>query len=191
MRTNFGILAAALAVAACGQSAAPGNQLAAGGGNTAQPAVPADTNLAAAPAPASPAAPTETLTAKGIAPGIDFGMPMAKVVAAATKAFGAPTHKEHSDECGQGPMDFVNFHDLSLEFDGGKLVGWSLGGANPALRTARGLAIGAPASVLRGSPIDHDSSLGLEFEVDGVGGLLDDKETKITALWAGSVCQFG
>ena len=127
MRTNFAILAAALAVAACGQSGAPGNQQAAGGGNAAQPAAPAGSNLAAAPAPASPVAPTETLTAKGIAPGIDFGMPMAKAVAAATKAFGAPTHKEHSDECGQGPMDFVNFHDLSLEFEDGKLAGWSLG----------------------------------------------------------------
>jgi hypothetical protein len=179
MRIRSCILVAALAVAGCGQSGAPGKQDTASGQNAAQSAAPAS-NLA-----------TETLTAKGISPGLDFGMRQAPAVAAAIKAFGAPTGREHNGECGQGPMDLLNFHDLSLEFDSGRLVGWSLSGAKPALRTAGGLAIGAPASVLGGAPIDHDSSLGLEFEVGGVGGLVDDQETRITALWAGSVCQFG
>jgi hypothetical protein len=174
-RSSGWILAAALAVAACGQSGAPGKQDSASGQNAAQSVAP----------------PAEMLTAKGIMPGLDFGMLQAPAVAAAVKAFGAPTGREHNGECGQGPMDLLNFHDLTLEFDTGKFVGWSISGANPALRTAGGLAIGAPASVLGAAPIDHDSSLGLEFEVGGIGGLVDDKETKITALWAGSVCQFG
>ena len=178
-RINSWILVAALAVSGCGQNGSPGNGQAAGGGKAAQSAVPAAT------------APAETLTDKGISPGLDFGMAQGPAVAAAIKAFGAPTGRDHNAECGQGPMDFVNFHDLSLEFQDGKFVGWSLGGAKPALRTAGGLAIGAPPSVLRGAPIDHDSSLGLEFYVGGIGGLVDDQQTRITALWAGSVCQFG
>jgi hypothetical protein len=173
-RINPWILVAALAVAGCGQQKAPANHDAPDGSR-----------------PAASAAPSYSLGAKGLEPGLAFGMLQAPAVAAAVKAFGEPTRREHNNECGQGPMDLVNFHDLSLEFDSGRLVGWSLSGATPSLRTAGGLAIGAPASVLGAAPIDHDSSLGLEFEVGGVGGLIDDQETRITALWAGSVCQFG
>jgi hypothetical protein len=87
-------------------------------------------------------------------------------------------------------MDFVTFRGLQLGFQNGRLVGWSLGEAQPALRTARGLSIGAPRSALGGAEVDEDSSLGPEFEVDGVGGILDAHGTRIEALWAGMTCQF-
>ena len=189
-RIDSWILVATFAVAGCGQGGPPAKQEVVSGQNTAAAAAPAP-NAPAPPAASAPAAaPVETLTAKGIAPGLDFDMAQAPAVAAAVKAFGAPTGREHNNECGQGPMDFVNFHDLSLEFDGGKFVGWSLGGAKPALHTAGGLAVGAPRKALGGAQVDEQGTLGPEFEVNGVGGILDEKGARIAALWAGSVCQF-
>ncbi len=181
------VLAAALAVAACGRNEAP-KQDAGGGQNRMEASMPAPKAAPPAPAPA-PARP-DTLTAKGIVPGLAFGMTRAEAVAAAQAAFGAPTATEHNDECGGGPLDLVSFHDLQLSFDGGRLAGWSLSGATPALRTAGGLAIGAPRSVLGGAQVDEEGSLGPEFEIDGVGGILDEKGAKVEALWAGTVCQF-
>ena len=179
------ILAAALAVAACGKHEAPKNQNEARQQNVAAAPVP----KVAPPAPA-PASHPDTLTAKGIAPGLTFGMKQADALAVAQAAFGASTGKEHNDECGGGPLDLVSFHDLQLSFDGGRLAGWSLSGPVPALRAKSGLAIGAPRSVLGGAQVDEEGSLGPEFEVSGVGGILDEKGAKVEALWAGLVCQF-
>lgn len=163
------MLAAALAVAACGQSGTPAGRDAA----SRQKAAPR----------------METLTAKGISPGLTFGMARAGALAAARAAFGSPTGKDHVNECGEGALDFVSFHDLQLAFDDGGFAGWSLGGATPALRTAGGLAIGAPRRALGGARVDEEGSLGPEFEVNGVGGILDSKGARVEALWAGVTCQ--
>ena len=179
-----------LLVAGCGNGGreAPGNAAAA----TAAPteARPVSSEPSAPPEAKAPAAgPTLILAGNGLEPGLTFGMPQAQAVAAATAAFGAPTGRDHNEECGEGPMDFVNFGDLSLSFQEGRLVGWSLSGPRPALRTARGLAIGAPRSALGDSAVERDT-LGPEFSVDEVGGVLDEEERAIIALWAGYVCQF-
>jgi hypothetical protein len=141
-------------------------------------------------APATPAGlPTYVLTGNGLEPGLAFGTDQAEAIAAASAAFGAPTPLTHNDECGEGPMDFVSFGDLQLGFQEGKLAGWSLDGASPALRTAGGLAIGLPRSAI-GSAEVVDSSLGKEFYVGEVGGLLGETGKTIAALWAGYPCQF-
>jgi hypothetical protein len=193
MKPYFGlsILPLMLVAAACGdQGAAPANDASAANQPAVNAAEPAGTAAApaAAPAPAAPA--TYILAARGLEPGLPFGMKKDEAVTAATAAFGAPTGRDHNDECGEGPMDFVNFRGLSLSFQDGLLAGWSLSEAQPALRTAGGLAIGAPRSALGGAEVDEESSLGPEFEVEGVGGLLDQKGAKVEALWAGYVCQF-
>ena len=183
----FAFAAAALALAGCGgegaeraeDSAAPANAAAG-----AEPAAAADSADEQGPAL------VYTLAGDGLEPGLSFGLAQAEAVAAATAAFGAPTGEEHNDECGEGPMDFVNFRDLSLGFQDGRLAGWSLDGPMPSLRTAAGLAIGAPRSALGDAAIDRESTLGPEFSVDGVGGLFDDRERAVVALWAGRVCQF-
>lgn len=87
-------------------------------------------------------------------------------------------------------MDFVSFGGLQLGFQDGKLAGWSLSGTEPALRTKSGLTIGSPRSALGGLALDEESTLGPEFDADGVGGLLDENGTKVIALWAGLPCQF-
>jgi len=187
------LAAAALPLGACAREApAPAN----GSANAAAPAAAkaqpmANASNTAAPAATQPAATrTYTLAGNGIEPGIRFGMPQAQAVAAAQAAFGAPTAREHNDECGEGPMDFVSFRDLQLGFQDGRLAGWSLSGREPALRTAGGLAIGAPRSALGSAEIDRESTLGPEFNIDEVGGILDESGARIEALWAGLPCQF-
>jgi len=143
-----------------------------------------------APPPVLKAAPAYTLAANGLEPGIAFGMKQADAVAAAAAAFGAPGKPEHNDECGEGPMDFVGFQGLHLSFQEGKLVGWSLNEAVPALKTKGGLAVGSPRSALGTLEIDEESTLGPEFDAGGVGGVLDEQGAKVLALWAGYICQF-
>jgi hypothetical protein len=192
MRSRLVILAAVLAVSACG------NPPEGTANETAGPAAAAETPAAAAAAaPPPPAAPvpatptTYTLAGNGLSPGLSFGMLQADAVKAATAAFGAPTKdREHNDECGEGPMDFFSFNDLQLGFHEGELAGWSLGGPKPALRTAGGLAIGAPRSAIGDAAIDEESTLGPEFSINDVGGLLSDDGKTIAALWAGYPCQF-
>ena len=87
-------------------------------------------------------------------------------------------------------MDFVSFDGLQLGFHEGRFVGWSMSEARPALRTAAGLAVGSPRSAVGSAPIDATSSLGPEFEVGGVGGILDREGRRVEALWAGLTCQF-
>ena len=87
-------------------------------------------------------------------------------------------------------MDFVHFGGLSLGFQEGRFAGWSVSERHPSLRTASGLAIGAPRSVLGDTEIDRDSTLGPEFSIADVGGILDEREREVIALWAGLPCQF-
>ena len=187
-RRLIGILWTAMLVAGCsGESEA----LPANSGSPARadpPAVPANTaTKAAAPAPA---AATYTLAGNGLLPGLAFGTPRDRAVEAARAAFGPPTGREHNDECGEGPMDFVSFGHLQLGFQEGRLVGWSIDDPQPDLRTAGGLHVGAPRSALGSIEVDEESSLGAEFFVDDVGGILDEQGARILALWAGAVCQF-
>ena len=153
----------------------------------------APVNQAAAPQPERDGdrpARVYTVAGNGLEPGLPFGTPQAETVAAATAAFGPPTGREHNDECGEGPMDFVTFRGLSLGFQDGRFAGWNLYEPMPALRSAEGLAIGAPRSVIGDAQIDRESTLGPEFHIGEIGGLLSEDERAIAALWAGLPCQF-
>lgn len=189
MKTKLMPLAICLILGACG---AEGGSESADAVKTEEAANVSDP-LAPDPAPAAgatTAAPAYTLGANGLEPGLAFGMKQEDAIKAATAAFGPGGKPEHNDECGEGPMDFVSFGGLSLGFQEGKLAGWSLYEAEPALRTKTGLTVGSPRSALGGLEIDEDSSLGPEFDSGGVGGTLDEKGEKVEALWAGQPCQF-
>ena len=143
-----------------------------------------------APPPLPAAAPAYTLGAEGLEPGIAFGMKQADALAAAAAAFGAAGKPEHNDECGEGPMDLVGFGALQLAFQDGKLAGWALSEGKPVLHTKSGLTVGAPRAALGDIDIDEEGTLGPEFDVGGIGGVLDEKGEKVLALWAGYTCQF-
>ncbi|HWT12759.1 MAG TPA: aspartate-semialdehyde dehydrogenase [Allosphingosinicella sp.] len=191
-RLGFTLVAGASVLLGCSGQAEPAPDNGASAPPPAATASPGAGNAAAeAPAPvALPAADAPILAGDGIEPDIAFGMARADAVAAATAAFGAPTGTQRNDECGEGPMEFVNFGALSLSFQDGRLAGWSLGEGEPALRTAGGIAVGTPRSALGGSEVDETSTLGPEFDIGGVGGVLDEEGRRVVALWAGLVCQF-
>jgi hypothetical protein len=192
MMGRYGSLAAAALLAACDQGASAVNT---GGDSSATVGVAGTANLAAAAegtknAVERPARPLAyTLTSDGIAPGLKLGMAEAEARAVAGKAFGTASPGDHNDECVEGPMDFVRFHDLQLSFKAGKLAGWSLSGKAPALHTAGGITFGTPRSALGKTTISEPSTLGPEFEVGDIGGVLGE-DGKVANLWLGETCQF-
>jgi hypothetical protein len=187
-RSTLALFAFALVLAGCGQDAnAPANAAnEAAAANQSAPSAAAPSNLSAD----RDGAPAYLLAGNGLEPGLTFGMPQQQVVAAATAAFGPRTGSERNEECGEGAIDFVNFGALQLHFQEGRFAGWSISERHPTLRTRGGLAIGAPRSALGSAPIDRDSTLGAEFNIGDVGGLLDESGREIAALWAGLPCNF-
>lgn len=188
VRLGMAVVATGLVLAACGRAEDAAASNAAAGADLPANAAASGANSAAEAAPQ--AAPTYTLAGNGLAPGLTFGLPQARAVELATVAFGAPTGREHVD-CPAGPMDFVNFQDLQLNFEEGRFTGWSLQGPRPQLRTAGGLSVGAPRSALGDSEISEDEGFGPGFSEGEVSGVLDEQGTRIAGLSAGSICQFG
>ena len=145
-----------------------------------------------APAPASERAqttPALQIDGNGLGEKLRFGAAKAEVVHAVTATQGAPTASRRIEECGEGPMDFVEFGGLSLGFQDGVFVGWF---ARSPFRekTVSGLAVGDPRSAL-GATVVEETTLGMEFRAPSeVSGILDERGQRIEALWAGSACLF-
>ena len=101
-------------------------------------------------------------------------------------------------ECGAGPMEIAEFpNGLSLLFQEGRFVGWSIDGRSEnRLTTTAGIGTGGSTraeleAAYPGATVE-ESTLGQEFSADGIGGLLGGAgpEARITALWAGTTCMF-
>lgn len=196
---------AALALlAGCGEQAAPPANIVATAdtsndtvvvpeANAAEPAAPAN---ATAPAPALNIAPdgVSLVTESGSARHATFGMARDVAVPMVSAALGKPADTGHNDDCGQGPMDTVAFKGgLTLFFMEGKFVGWDLDDKS-TFSTAAGIGIGSTLKEMRGvmTVTLDESTLGHEFAAGDMGGLLSAAAPagKVTALWAGSTCQF-
>lgn len=126
---------------------------------------------------------------------LGFGTARAAIMAAL--AFRGPGESGSSDECGAGPMQFASWPDgLRLAFQDGKFVGWSVDKRGPStLSTGEGLFVGATRADLEASAEKvkvFESTLGTEFTVGGIGGLLDGpgSAANVTNLWAGTTCMF-
>jgi hypothetical protein len=190
------LLASTLAVAGCNREA---------GGNAAGNAQNASSNKAAANAIAPAPAPASTLPVQVYSQGIRvgegngrefrFGSAQADVVAALAPIGRPPV--ETNAECGAGPLQIGQWpNGLSLLFQEGRLVGWSVAAAagNP-VRTPQGIGAGATRARLAAAyprvAVD-ESTLGTEFEAGGIGGLLESEadDARVAALWAGTTCHF-
>lgn len=198
-----GIAALAL-LAGCGeQDAAPVNLVTVNASGDANVTVPAANDAEPAPvanetvaAPALNLAPdgVSLVSASGNARHVTFGMAQGVAVPMVTAALGKPSGTGRNEECGQGPMDTVAFKDgITLFFMEGKFVGWDLDGKS-SFATASGIGMGSTLKQLREamSITVDESTLGHEFAAGDMGGLLSDTTPggKVTALWAGSTCQF-
>lgn len=128
----------------------------------------------------------------------EFGMPKAEIVAAVAAIRGPATGSAANGECGAGPMEFTRFGTLTLNFQGGRFVGWSLDGprATQPIEEEYGLGIGTARAHLTdgdaGEARIETSTLGVEFDAGGIHGLLssDAPDAIVTSLWAGTNCQF-
>lgn len=174
---------------------------------------PAATLAAASAAPSSPrtaavpASAPVVLDAEGIAFRIGsgklerlaFGAPRAKVEALAARALGPAADRMKNDECGAGPMEFTVFTPLTLHFQDGALVGWSVERGTGVV-TSDGIAPRAKFAALqreRSARLIDGSTLEGEFEYtagDGktiygfVEGIGDKGE--VASLYAGTSCLF-
>lgn len=145
---------------------------------------------------------TVEINAEGLATGqrglhhsnaVAFGQPQREVLMRLRSILGAPTNSGRNPECPSGPVDFVQYRDLQLNFEHGRFAGYLVDGRNPPIETYQGLSVGD-----RRSDIDGDADvteqeggmLGTELSVNGVGVLLDGPgaEARITTLFAGVTC---
>ena len=194
--TGSASLVLLLSLAACG---APPNRDD-GANQGAAPAAPANAVTPAPKAATAPATAPLLLEGAGLRiPGasppraIAFGTAEATAVQALSTALGgAPTGGGGNEECGEGPLEFVEWKDrIRAWFQDGRFAGWE---AKGDLRTAAGVGIGstrAEAAKLPGFDVE-ESTLGIEFTADGLSGILASNapDARVTDLRAGATCVF-
>ena len=195
-------LYAALLALACGACDSDASPPATANGGTAGNGASAGSAPAANGTPGA-SRPLLRLTSDGLlvaGPGtqLAFGMAKAEAVVAVTAILGQPTDQGSNQECGAGPMEFVEFGPLALNFQDGAFVGWfhSQPARTPPLTTATSVGIGTARDQIVGEgqgPLQvSETSLGTQFEISGINGLLSGPEPNatVTSLWAGTNCIF-
>jgi hypothetical protein len=126
---------------------------------------------------------------------VTFGQPRAKVIKEISEVLGRPTGRGRNAECPSGPVDWVSFGTLSLNFEGGRFAGWVIDEAGaPELESYHGLSFGDDRSEVEGSDMEvelvPDSTLGTELIVDGIGVLMSGpgQNDRVTNLFSGVTC---
>jgi hypothetical protein len=144
--------------------------------------------------PRTPDQPVFTLDGNGIAPTvsglrIDFGRAQVGVIDTVSRLLGEdPSSIGTNSECGAGPITSAQWDDgLTLNFMDGNFVGWT--SSDPSLPAAGGVQAGQPR--LEMPPVSFQvTSLGSEFVRGEVFGILDETETEIALVYAGTTCFF-
>jgi hypothetical protein len=123
-----------------------------------------------------------------------FGTERAPTMTAVAAALGAAPEEGTSPECPAGPAETALFDGgLTLIFQEGRFVGWSLGPqAKADFATASGIRIGSTRRELQAAydASVEETSIGQEFLAGTLGGTLSSAATdgRIDNLWAGIVC---
>ena len=143
----------------------------------------------------------EFVTERGSVRHLVFGTPAAQAINAASRAYGgvAP-QRGRNEECGAGPLDMATWQDgLTVMSQDGRFVGWSVSrgaadGGNIGVATMAGIGIGSTRRELEAvyAADIRETTLGQEFAAGDVFGVLDGTgpSARITALWAGTSCNF-
>jgi hypothetical protein len=153
--------------------------------------VPAVPVAAAEPAPA-PKPATLVLRGDGIDLGgvIAFGTPSDELIRKLTAFFSQPPGNVASlSDCGEGALEMAGWDNgFTTYSQEGKFTGW----ASVDQRTAEGIGFGSTRAELDAAyqPEVTESSLGWEFYVDGLSGILesDAPDAAISAFWSGMSC---
>ena len=121
-----------------------------------------------------------------------FGMERKLIENVVGRALGKGGTRSRNAECGAGPMEFSKVDGLTLNFQDGKFVGWTVE-APSSLSTMDGIAIGKTRGEIedtRTLTMVDDSTLGQEFTTGGIGGFLDGEGGTVNMLFAGTQCFF-
>ncbi len=148
--------------------------------------------------PSSPqiAANEVVLRGEGLTAGSEafyFAAGEAEVRAALTSALGNPESEGPNEECGAGPMLFVNYPgELTVNFQEGRLIGWNLSESGEQIRVEGDVQVGTSADeaeTASGFATMTESTLGDEFSVgQHIGGFIE--EGSVEMLYAGTQCFF-
>jgi hypothetical protein len=144
--------------------------------------------------PEEPELPPFTLTGGGIDPtisrlSIDFGRAQIGVIDTVTRLLQAgPVEVTTVAECGAGPMTIARWDNgLSLNFIQEDFRGWV--SSAPELPIDGGFTPGQ-ARVDMPQVSFQVTSLGNEFNIGPVSGLLNEADTEILLMWSGATCFF-
>lgn len=125
---------------------------------------------------------------------IDFERAEPGAIAAMSKLLGAdPAAPILNAECGAGPVRTLRWASgFEMLFQAGDFRGWV--SRDPKLRTQSGLAAGLSRGQVEGLGVGafRQTGLGVEFELDGIFGLIAQHNGKenVDLLWAGASCFF-
>jgi len=127
----------------------------------------------------------------GLQPGgtdlrIDFGRAQEGVIETVSRLVGSqPADVTLIEECGAGSVTAAYWQNgLTANFLDGDFVGWAV--SEPGLPVAGNLSVG-----MTPPPVQMvETTLGREFESNGVWALVADGSPDITVLWSGITCFF-
>jgi hypothetical protein len=141
-----------------------------------------------------PDLPPFTLDGNGIEPTIsrlriDFGRAQVGVIETVSRLLGErPQSVTRVAECGAGPMTIAQWEGgLALNFIDEDFRGWVT--SDPTLPVAGGF-VARQERVNMPVVSFQVTSLGNEFNIGPVSGLLDPSETRIQQVWSGATCFF-
>jgi hypothetical protein len=124
-----------------------------------------------------------------------FGTDEKTTTSALKAALGEPSNTDIGRPCDDGSsraFDSVRYDGLVVFFFEAQLSGWSA--ENPQFTTIDGIGPGSTLSDLKASlgdvTVNPDSSLGVEFSSETLGGLLDGTtdDAKVTTIFNGDLC---
>ena len=123
---------------------------------------------------------------------LPFGTPFHIVIHTLVGIVGHEVHVAFPVECPEGPLVTVSLPGrIDLNFREDRFDGWFIGPGDSVV-TPGGLGVGSlPGALETGGLVWRpESTLGTEFERDGIGGLVSDDGKTVTHLWAGTACLF-
>jgi len=102
--------------------------------------------------------------------------------------FGKPERSDGPEDCPAGKLNFLEYpNHLKLAFQDGKLAGYWADESSLGVATEGGIKPGSPRTALGNAPT-KEASFGKLVTVDGAVAMLDEKETKVTDVYAGAAC---
>ncbi len=128
---------------------------------------------------------------------IRFGVARSEVMAAVRRTLGQERGLETVEDCGgSGAAQQADWGPLVLFFQEDRFVGWEQRDRSetPWIGTPGGVEVGSRRpdleAALGGAPTVEQSSLGTEFNREGISGLLASEraDAQVDRLWAGNSC---